>query len=183
LTGGGDGVHGAEQFCLTMVSPSWAGLSGGTGSLGADWVWRETSAMEAASPAWRWQPAGLLGLLVDTAVDMVGGGAHGGGACGERADGVATVPMMLPRLLCICCMARASEPIWSEEWMSSSSPVRSPEAMASAASATRSDAAGDAPGEEKREDAAASAPKMVAVHRVMRTAKLSCCSVAISVSH
>ncbi len=31
---------------------------------------------------------GLLALLVDAAVDLVAGGAHGGGAAGERACGV-----------------------------------------------------------------------------------------------
>ena len=94
-----------------------------------------------------------------------------------------TVPMMLPRLFCICCMARASEPIWSEEWMSSSAPVRSPEAMASARSATRSMLRVMRRARRNERMPPMSAPRMVAVHRVMRTARLRCAGVAISASH
>ena len=74
---------------------------------------------------------GLLALLVDAAVDLVAGGAHGGGVSGERAGKVLTsVPMIAARLVCICCMARARLPIWSVLSTSRGRPVRSPDAMA-----------------------------------------------------
>ena len=37
----------APSICLTMVPPSWAVSAAERAASAADWVWRETSAMEA----------------------------------------------------------------------------------------------------------------------------------------
>ena len=75
--------------CLTMAPPSRAVCGGVAGGLGGGLgVARDLGDGGGHLLHGGCGLLGLLALLVDAAMDLVAGGAHGGGAAGERAGGV-----------------------------------------------------------------------------------------------